>query len=324
VAKEIYSQYESIKQILENSQMDTSNITDALEEMERLESLKQTRTRDGTADVKSILESARYWMELGILELFVKNAEELSNAKLDYGSGILERNLQKGNGSTYEEGDISDRLFFTAYLQETFTDLTNGDETHALLYELEYLLGGKESDQANLEAVCKKILTVRTVINYAYLLSDSGRQAEAEALALAICSLLTVPEITEVAKQAILLAWAYGESIVDVRVLLKGNKVPLVKDGTTWQLQLANLVKLGTSEEVTSEKPSEMGRSYEDYLKGFLLLEKKETLCMRSLDLVEINYHIQTDQCITWVKVKSCAELPLGIRDTFTTTFGYQ
>ena len=74
-------------------------------------------------------------------------------------------------------------------------------------YELEYLIGGYENDQKNLEAVVKKILPIRLGINYAYLLTDEVKKAEAEVLALSLCTLLTVPGITEVVKHAILLAW---------------------------------------------------------------------------------------------------------------------
>ena len=68
-------------------------------------------------------------------------------------------------------------------------------------------------------------------------------------MALTLCSLLTVPGIAEVVKHATLLAWAYGESVVDVRALVKGKKVPVVKTADSWQLQLANLITLGTAEE---------------------------------------------------------------------------
>ena len=48
----------------------------------------------------------------------------------------------------------------------------------------------------------KKILPIRLGINYAYLLTDESKKAEAEVLALSLCTLLTVPGITEVVKHA--------------------------------------------------------------------------------------------------------------------------
>ena len=172
--------------------------------------------------------------------------------------------------------------------------------------------------------MCKQILKIRMAANYVYLLSDTVKQAEAEAMALSLCSLLTAPGITVVVKHAILLAWAYGESIVDVRVLLKGNKVPVVKTAETWQLQLANLVKLGTDEEVMGELDTTTGLGYQDYLKGLLFLKDEKTLSMRSLDLIESNLQIKTDECMTRIEIESYAEFRRGVTDTFTTTIQYQ
>ena len=188
----------------------------------------------------------------------------------------------------------------------------------------EYLLGGYPSDRENLEKVCEQILSVRMAANYAYLLTDTAKQAEAEALSLTLCSMLTVPGITEVVKHALLLAWAYGESIVDVRVLLKGNKVPAIKTSGTWQLQLANLIKLGTDEEVVSEIDAPGGLDYQGYVRGLLLMKDKERLSMRSLDLIESNLQIKTDECMTKVEIESKAVLRRGVKDTFSTTYEYK
>lgn len=270
------------------------------------------------------IQSVQNLKKSSLLSILVSNPEELSNQSITVETLPSARSLQKGNFGETAGGGVSDKLFFVAYLTEHFGHMAENDTSHALLYELEYLLGGKGSDQENLEAVCKKILAIRMIANYGYLLTDDTKQAEAEAMALVLSSLLTVPEAAEVVKHAILLAWAYGESIVDVRVLLKQKKVPAVKSAETWQLQLANLVKLGTADEATDEVDSSDGLTYQDYLKGLLLLENDETLSMRALDLIESNLHIKTDQCMTKVEIKSSVELRRGIQDTFSTTFGYQ
>ena len=73
-----------------------------------------------------------------------------------------------------------------------------------------------------------------------------------------------------------------------------------------------------------TEKDAERGLSYEDYLKGLLLLESRENLSMRCLDLVECNLHLKTDQCMTKVEIKSVAHLRRGIQDSYTTVYGYR
>lgn len=270
------------------------------------------------------LQSVENLKNSNLLSILVSNQEELSNRNITLETLPSGRELQTGNFAEENSGGTTDKLFFIAYVIEHFSDMTNQNEECTLLYEMEYLLGGYSGDQENLEAVCKKIMNIRTIANYTYLLTDSTRQAEAEAMALTMCSLIALPEIAEVVKYALLFAWAYGESIVDTRALLNGKKVPLVKTSESWQLQLSNLITLGTENEVVSEKDTEGGLSYQDYLKGLLLLESAGTLSMRCLDLIESNLHIKTDQCMTKVEIKSTANLRRGIQETFTTTFGYQ
>ena len=270
------------------------------------------------------LESVKRLKNTELLTLVAPQQESLSKRNLETATLASHRSLQKGTyGSSVSTGAV-DKGFFTAYLSEHFSNFTKGKEAHALSYEQEYILGGYESDRENLEYVCKKILNLRMAANYLYLQTDSAKKAEAEAVAMTLCTLLTVPGITELVKQGILLAWAYGESIVDVRVLLKHKKVAAVKTAETWQLQLSNLVKLGTAEEVTGEKGVSTGLTYSDYLKGLLLIEEREKLCMRSLDLIESNLHIKTDQCMTKLELSTKSELRRGIKDTFSTQFGYQ
>lgn len=259
-----------------------------------------------------------------LITLVAPEAESLSENSMDVSTLPSRRNLQQGNFGEEVEKSLADKAFFHAYLAEHFGSMTDSKEGRALLYETEYLLGGYASDKENLEAVCEKILNIRMVANYTYLLTDSTKQAEAEAVATALCSLLTVPEISQLVKHLLLFGWAYGEGIVDLRSLLKGERVPLMKTSETWQLQLANLGKLGTSEEVSGEKDFTSGLSYEDYLKALLLTEKVDVLCMRSLDLIESHLGIKTDDCMTKAKIKTKLTLRRGVRDSFTTMFGYQ
>ncbi len=262
--------------------------------------------------------------ETGILSLVTEQPEQLSDRIITIEELPSARELQAGNWGSRETEGSTDKAFFMAYLAEHFGDYLGQKKERALLYEQEYLLEGYAEDKRNLEKVCEKLLKTRMAINSAYLLTDSVKQAEAEAMALTLCSLLTVPGITQVVKHALLLAWSYGESIVDVRLLLQGKNVSAVKTAETWQLQLVNLVKLGTDEEVVNEKDTKVGLSYQTYLKGFLLLENKETLSMRSLDLIEANLQIKTDECMTKAEMKSRVTLRRGVKDMFLTSFGYQ
>lgn len=270
------------------------------------------------------LESVGKLKNKPLLSLVVPKEKTLSTHVIELSDLPSKRELEKGNWQQEGSGSATDKMFFLAYVTEHFSNQTTNQEGDALLYEQEYLLGGFASDQENLEAVCKKIMNIRIVSNYTYLMTDSAKQAEAEAMAATLCTLLTVPGITQVVKYALLFAWAYGESIVDMRALLKGNKVPAVKNSENWQLQLTNLLTLGTEDEITGEKNSQSGLSYSDYLKILLTIQSQEILSIRCLDLIECNLHIRTDECMTKAEIRSEANLRRGIQDIFTTSFGYQ
>ena len=278
----------------------------------------------GLPDEGNPLSTVSHLKNTNLITLVSANPEEISNQSITIETLPSCRELQAGNWGSRQAGGSADKFFLVAYITEHFRCLTDVSDSGALRYEQEYLLGGYPSDRENLEKVCEQILSVRMAANYAYLLTDTAKQAEAEALSLTLCSMLTVPGITEVVKHAILLAWAYGESVVDVRVLLKGNKVPAVKTSATWQLQLANLVKLGTSEEEVSEIDAPGGLDYQGYVRGLLLMKDKVRLSMRSLDLIESNLQIKTDECMTKVEIESKAVLRRGVKDTFLTTYGYK
>ncbi len=260
-----------------------------------------------------------------ILSFVYPNQEQLSNRNVNLAELPSHRVLQKGVGSILQkaEKNVANQIMFVGYLTEHFNNMLTGTFQNPLLYEVEYLLAGKGSDKENLEIVADKILAIRMAANYTYLMSDEMKKAEAESVAIGICSLLAIPEATQVLQQAMLLAWAYGESVVDLRVLFKGEKVPLAKTTDTWQLRISNLFQL-TEGEAAGEKHSVNGVDYAYYMQALLMTEETEKLCMRALDLIELNTGVRTDECLTSVSVKSTCMLNRNITYTFQTSYKYE
>ena len=241
------------------------------------------------------------------------------------------RNAGYGDFSDQEESiGTGSTLLLGEYLLAHFSSAVDEVEDAALDYQLEYLIAGKSSDAANLEAVAKKLLLMRLVANFGYIQTDTEKVAEAEACAATLCTLLTVPGITEVAKQGILLAWAYGESIMDLRSLLAGNKVALVKTKESWQLSLSGLLKMESDENFSDGKDADEGIGYEEYLRMLLLLEDKGQIGFRSADIMETSLQTQgldffkMDDCICRMEVKSICRLERGITYQFSTYYGYR
>ena len=84
-----------------------------------------------------------------------------------------------------------------------------------------------------------KLLLLREGVNFVYILADGEMRHSAELLAAAIAG--GAPGVTTALTAALLAAWAYGESLLDVRILLAGGKVPAVKTKESFQLTLENL-----------------------------------------------------------------------------------
>ena len=196
---------------------------------------------------------------------------------------------------------------------------------------MEYILAGKSSDKENLETVLFRIFLIRMSLNYICLMGDSSRKAEAQILAVVLSVLLLMPEAAEPLKHLILLAWAAGESVVDIRTLLEGNRVPLVKNSENWKLPLSSLFLLGTGNDTVQGSDTEGGISYEDYLRAFLFLGNTGNITMRTLDRVEENLasvyemdYFRADSCISRIEVSTEAVIAGGISYTFPVSFGYE
>ena len=140
--------------------------------------------------------------------------------------------------------------------------------------------------------------------------------AEAEALAVTISALLLMPEAVEALKQMILVAWAGGESVMDLRCLLDGRKVPLVKSADKWVVSLSQLPLLLTDGGSVRGNDSGEGVGYSE-------------ITMRTLDCVEEALHskhilFQADQCVTKLEIQNKIIVYKNLNYQYPVYFGYE
>ncbi len=268
----------------------------------------------------------------GILNIVMKD-KQVSERAVDSGGMLSHRTLRKGKGSFKIRDDtdsMTSKLYFASYLLEKFCAADVPYEEGKLSYELEYILNGGESDRENLESVLRKLSAIRLVANYSYLLTDGEKKAEAGAMAAALAGIIALPALTELIRQGILLAWAYGESVMDLRTLLSGRRVSLAKTRNEWKLSLAGLLKLGTEEDTGASENTKNGLSYKEYLRMLLTFEDQDACTMRSLEILEMRMQkklgewFRADHCISKIGVKANCKLRRGIFYEFTTEYGYQ
>ena len=302
---------------------------------------------EGTLPVENNpLSNIEALKQKSLLDLIMPQGRGVSSKRIVKEEMVSVRKLQQGYGSfedVSEEGNQS-KLLFGEYILEHFSaaieedvvssaeEETNLQESgHALEYEIEYILEGKESDKDNLEAVAKKLLVMRFAPNYGCILGSAGMRAQAEAMAFTLCTAAALPVLTEAVTQVLLLGWAFGESIMDLRSLLKGSRVPLVKTEESWQLSLSALLTLGTEEDTQEGRDMADGLSYKEYLRILIFLKEKEHLSMRALDIVELCLRkekglawFRADTCVCKVEIKSSCHLRRGISYQFRTYYGYK
>ncbi len=248
----------------------------------------------------------------GILKLVLEDEEELSQKVLNLenliGSRLQLGQVNSGNVEITEQSDaeqLIERFFFQEYLLRYMGRYGTEKEGAALDWQIEYLIAGNESDADNLRSVANRICAVREAANAIYLLTDETKMSEIRMAAELVCTIITLPELIPLLEAAILLGWAYAESVYDVKSLLAGGRIPLLKDDESWHYGLTAALE-GELQEETQEGE---GLSYEDYLRIFMMFADMDTITARAMDMVEAdirktsgNTAFRLDGCYDYVE----------------------
>ncbi|MFI3208206.1 MAG: DUF5702 domain-containing protein [Eubacteriales bacterium] len=319
---------------LENLWGDTS-----LWETQRIEGEDIYEEMDASEDsLSGYTDSLSSLWSLDVLNLVISDSSLLSTNSVSADSLSSNRTLEKGI-ACYEissENTMVNKVLISEYILEHFshvTDTIDEDElaSEGLLYEVEYILEGEYTDEDNLRGVVNQILLLRIPVNYTCLLQSGTKMAEIKALALTMSTALGMPLLEEAVEQALLLSWAYAESILDLRVLLSGKKVPLIKTAEDWQLDLSGLFTLGTSQDSEVGQEDDGGLGYEDYLRILLYLTEEDALIEGAMDMMEMDMQLhlgcsyfQVDTCITQIEYLNRSEASSGYTYEFPVTFTYR
>ena len=139
-------------------------------------SLPAFSERKATASEEpKLLEAAKDWKGGGLLALLT-DENTLSDRVLKGGPYPSELSEPAAEG-------LASKAAAAGYMTEHFGRYGSEGESELLVYEAEYILGGKASDRENLEYVAGRLTAVRTGLNFLYLMGDQAKRAEAEALA---------------------------------------------------------------------------------------------------------------------------------------------
>ena len=234
---------------------------------------------------------------------------KISGKKLPGWTLLSKRSKNKGTLKLDQDrGGITDDLLFREYLLDHFPDWASGKKENSLDYQIEYIIGGKASDKKNLKKVVTKMILLREAYNYLYLQADPSAFEETSSLATALLGWTGNAALIESLREALLVYWAYGESLYDVRILMHGGRVPLVKTPDDWHVPMNKLYYL---EELLKKADhiSGKGEDYSDYLRLLLNMQFISTQKKRGLDLMETDLRqedgmesFRADNCVIAMK----------------------
>jgi hypothetical protein len=260
-----------------------------------------------TIDVHNPTDGLETKRSARILHMVLEDTNTLSRQTLSPSELPSSRHrngkLSRGNmGNVSESEGILDKLIFGEYLLRYCDYYGNTNKEGRLDYQIEYLIAGKDNDLDNLKSVVHRISAIREAANVIYLYSDPVKCMEAETLAATLSAAMLLPEITPLLKTTIILGWAYAESLYDVKSLLAGNPVPLMKNASSWHCDLQSI--FGEDQGVSPAMGG--GLYYQDYLRLLLALTDTETQTFRFLDIVETD--IRTTKGNEAFRVDACVD----------------
>jgi len=226
-----------------------------------------------------------------ILEMTAGDVSEISTKQADLRESMQKRSLNQGTQEADDRIGWYERVLVGEYLENYFSNYRKPKEEGAFSYELEYLLCGEDTDKANLEGTINRLMLLREGANIICITMDSTKMHQAKAVAEALAAAVAQPELVTVIQCGIVAAWAYVESLLDLRALLRGDKIALVKSKKQWTTNTENL--MASLENQAKAVNCENGLTYEAYLKLFLYMMGTKKLAYRMMDVMEQSLRIK-------------------------------
>lgn len=198
--------------------------------------------------------------------------------------------------------------YFVSYVDSKSASGNAKGKKHVLDYEIEYMIAGEEDDKSNLKEVVDDIVLIREGFNLISLYKDSAKREETLVLATSLVGFTGLPIVIYATQFIIMSAWAYAESLADVKALLSGKKIKLIKNSGDWSISLTNVGELANKEngclstndiQLNEEKNSEIdeekyenngnGLGYKDYLRFLLFTQNPGKVVARVMNVIQCN-----------------------------------
>lgn len=292
-AEIIYDAYLNAQSTSEEAGDVGENVDSAIAELEKLEADDDDgkTSEAGGVDRGSYVEDETLTTvsdtkASGVLALVMGEDGKISGKAIDTSNVLSNRTVNVGVNTEAIDNSWLDYVCLEQYIMQNMGSYANPKEGRALDYEIEYIVAGKARDEENLKAVVNELLLMREATNFVYLQTDSKKQNEALTLATAIAGASVNPAVVEVVKQGLLAGWAYCESVLDVRALLEGDRIPAIKTTSTWTSNISEISELLSGN--AKAKSDTKGINYQDILGTLLMLKGVKSMAYRCMDIQEM------------------------------------
>ena len=308
MAKKIYENYRKGREVAESegAEYSVEDADEAIREAKRAkeEANKKASEADGAASPEKVpdfpagpatqesqqanpLETVLELKKNALLGMVVGDTSSISDKSTDLSGVMLQRKVQTGVKQKLKGATWYDKVLALEYINQYFSNYMAPTEEHTLSYEMEYILCGKSTDKDNLDAVISRLLLLREVANVTHIISDRNKCNEALLIANALAGFSGNPAVIKVVQIGIVAAWAYVESILDIRTLLSGGKMAVIKSGGQWTTELKHLGEALQNHARAIECTN--GLKYDGYVKQCLFALDNKILAYRMMDIIELN-----------------------------------
>ena len=258
-------------------------------------------------------------LQNNLLLLLVDDPDSISVTKVDkltlpsMTTALSDETTVINEGYVKESSFVTpEKILFEEYVSSIFGSYTNPKADSLLTYELEYIINGSSEDDKNLLNTAIKLIFMRGSFNASYILSDPAKRTAVKDFSQKCVG--NAPLVLQFTEFMVLSAWSVAEGIIDVKDLLLGKKVPLIKDSSSWTLSLDKITSV--SPHTISSNTGENGFDYSFYLKLLLVAQSELALRFRTMDLIQMNICLNYNEtfriqnCICGMKAEFSYETP--------------
>jgi len=129
--------------------------------------------------------------------------------------------------------------------------------------EIEYIIGGSDNEKSNIYIVMADILIIRFTLNTLHILLDPAKMKDVASVVnyiAAFTSPLVAAFLVPLLTILIVMSWAMAESVIDLKLLMKGESVPIFKTSSNWILSVEG--GLNKIKEKITGTLAEVGKEY--------------------------------------------------------------